>query len=277
MVTVSSHSHAGDLRQAMPPTVSPAGPEHSAPARSRWPALDVARGAALVAMFVFHFMWDLSLFGLVHPDTPALPGWVWFARCLATSFLMLSGISLTFAAANGLDRTKFAKRLGLLVAAAIAVTIGTRLGIGENYVFFGILHHMAFASLAGLAFLRLASPLVVLAALACLALPFIFTHYVFDHPALIWLGLYVSPPDTVDYVPVFPWFGWFLAGMLAGRWLVANPGPFARWQPSNRVHAWLAFGGRHSLAVYLLHQPVFFALLFSFVTATGFFMRVGAP
>ncbi|MGL4974456.1 MAG: DUF1624 domain-containing protein [Bosea sp. (in: a-proteobacteria)] len=246
-----------------------------APASSRWPVLDVARGLALCAMFVFHFIWDLSLFGLVHPDTPAEPGWVWFARCIATSFLFLSGISLTFAGANVLNRAKFARRLGLLVAAAVAVTVGTWFGIGEGYVFFGILHHMAFASLAGLLFLRLATPLVAIAALACLALPFVFTHYVFDHLALIWLGLYVSPPNTVDFVPVFPWFGWFLAGMLAGRWLLANPGALARWQPSNRVHALLAFGGSHSLAVYLLHQPVFFALLYAFVTITGFFMRAG--
>ncbi|MGL5363304.1 MAG: DUF1624 domain-containing protein [Bosea sp. (in: a-proteobacteria)] len=259
----------------MSSTMSPAGTEAPAPVSSRWPVLDVARGVALCAMFVFHFMWDLSLFGLVHPDTPAEPAWVWFARCIATSFLFLSGISLTFAAANGLNRTKFAKRLGLLVAAAIAVTIGTWFGIGEGYVFFGILHHMAFASLVGLLFLQLPNALVAIAALTSFALPFVFTHYVFDHPALLWLGLYVSPPNTVDYVPVFPWFGWFLAGMLAGRWLLANPGALSRWQPSNGIQKALAFGGSHSLAVYLLHQPVFFALLYGFVTVTGFFMRAG--
>lgn len=232
---------------------------------------------ALLAMFVFHLMWDLSLFGLIHPETPALPGWVWFARSIAASFLALSGISLTFAAQNGLNRRKFAKRLGLLVAAAIAVTIGTRLGIGEGYVFFGILHHLAFASLVGLLFLHLSAPLVALAMLASLALPFAYSSHVFDHPALIWLGLYVSPPYAVDFVPVFPWFGWFLAGILAGRALLNRPGACARWQPANRLHRLLILGGRHSLAVYLLHQPVFFALLFAFVTVMGFFMPVAAP
>ncbi|MGL4973988.1 MAG: heparan-alpha-glucosaminide N-acetyltransferase domain-containing protein, partial [Bosea sp. (in: a-proteobacteria)] len=48
----------------MSSNLSPAATETPAPAGSRWPVLDVARGVALVAMFIFHFMWDLSLFGL---------------------------------------------------------------------------------------------------------------------------------------------------------------------------------------------------------------------
>jgi uncharacterized membrane protein len=239
--------------------------------------LDAARGVALLAMFIFHFMWDLSLFGLIHPETPALPGWIWFARSIAASFLILSGISLHFAGNNGLDWQRYRYRLALLLAAAAAVTAGTWFGIGDGYVFFGILHHMAFASMAGLLFLRLGWPLVALAMLACLALPFAYSSYVFDHPALIWLGLYVTPPDTVDFVPVFPWFGWFLAGMLVGRFLARHPGQMAQWQPKNGAHKLLVLGGRHSLMVYLLHQPVFFALLFGLTAAIGFFMRVAAP
>jgi len=60
----------------------------------------------------------------------------------------------------------------------------------------------------------------------------------------------------VDYVPVFPWFGVVLLGVAAGRLVLRHAATIARFQPKSRVLRALAFGGRHTLLLYLVHQPL---------------------
>ena len=48
-------------------------------ARGRIAALDLARAGALIAMAVFHLVFDLALFGFITQNTPAQPGWRWLA------------------------------------------------------------------------------------------------------------------------------------------------------------------------------------------------------
>ena len=63
-------------------------------AAGRIVALDLARSAALLAMAVFHFAFDLELFGFVAPGTTMLPFWRWLAYLTAGSFLFLVGVGL---------------------------------------------------------------------------------------------------------------------------------------------------------------------------------------
>src|SRR6185503_12461180 len=60
----------------------------------RLDAIDAIRGAALCAMVVYHFAWDLADFHLVGWDVAAGPIWRLFARSIASSFLILVGVSL---------------------------------------------------------------------------------------------------------------------------------------------------------------------------------------
>lgn len=55
--------------------------------------LDALRGLALVAMAVYHFVWDLEFFGYVAAGTAGTGGWRMFARLIASSFLFLAGYS----------------------------------------------------------------------------------------------------------------------------------------------------------------------------------------
>ncbi len=66
---------------------------HRAAGKSRIEAIDIARGAALVAMAVYHFGWDLEFFGYMDAGTTVTGGWRLFARSIATSFLFLVGVS----------------------------------------------------------------------------------------------------------------------------------------------------------------------------------------
>jgi uncharacterized membrane protein len=239
-------------------------------AAHRWDVIDVARGLAITAMVAYHFSWDLSFLDLIATDIVAEPAWQWFARAIAGSFLALVGIGLALAHAAGLKRRSFLGRLAKVGGAALVITIGTKIAFPDNYIFFGILHCIAVSSVLALPFLRMPSAVTALAALGCLIAPSLFRDPTLDHPLLDWLGLGLLEPRTNDYVPIFPWFGVVLIGILFGRALVRmGPPALRRWRADNPPARLLALAGRKSLPIYLLHQPVLLALLYGVLQVTG--------
>jgi uncharacterized membrane protein len=237
-------------------------PDHPPP--PRLPAVDLARTAALAGMVVFHTVFDLELFGHLPPGTTAWPGpWALLARLVAGSFLFLAGVSLVLAHGPGLRRRAFLRRLAVIAAAAVAVSLATRLAMPQAYVQFGILHAIAAASVVGLAMLRVPVALLVVLAAAVAAAPALLRDPALDAPWLLWLGLGASQPVSVDYVPLCPWLAPFLAGMAAARLAggAGGAGSARRGggRGAGRLARALAWPGRHSLPIYLLHQPMLFA------------------
>jgi uncharacterized membrane protein len=233
-------------------------------------AIDIARSVALLGMAVFHFTWDLELFGHIPPGTTLQGGWAIFARCVAGSFLFLVGVSLVLAHGQGIRWRGFLRRLGMVVAAALAITAATFFAMREAFIFFGILHSIAVASLLGLLFLRAPVWLILGAAVAVWFLPDLARSPAFDPRWLAWTGLAETPPRSFDLVPVAPWFAATLAGIAAGRATEAA----GLWDRLRTASPGLlltaaAWPGRHSLAVYLLHQPVLIALVWLWTRATG--------
>ena len=92
----------------------------STPTRGRIELLDLARGIALLAMFVYHFAYDLSMFRLIETDIVTEPGWRLFARGIAGTFLTIVGFSLVLATRKGLDLKAYLKRLAMVAGAAAA-------------------------------------------------------------------------------------------------------------------------------------------------------------
>ncbi len=126
--------------------------------------LDAARGVALVAMAIFHAAWDMAFLGLADIDPANDPGWKWFARLIAASFLAIAGASLVLATRQRLDWPVQIRRIAKIAAAAALVTLATWIALPQNYVWFGILHHIAIASLIALPLAR--APLILSALLA---------------------------------------------------------------------------------------------------------------
>ena len=233
--------------------------------RTRIEVIDIARGTALVAMAIYHFTWDLEFFGYLDPGMTAHGGWKLFARCIASSFLFLVGGSLFLAHAERIRWSGFVRRLAMVAGAALAITAATWFAVPNDFIFFGILHEIALASVIGLAFLNAPTIVTVATAVAIVGAPFFLRAAVFDHPALWWVGLSSVDPHSNDYVPIFPWFGAVLAGLAAAR-LARSAGlleRLARLEPG-RWSLPLRFGGRHSLAFYLIHQPVLIACVWAF-------------
>ncbi|MGB8817924.1 MAG: heparan-alpha-glucosaminide N-acetyltransferase [Rhizobiaceae bacterium] len=239
-------------------------PGESASRPHRIPLLDVTRGLALIAMTTFHFSWDLEFFGYATAGLTSQPAFKWYARCIAFSFLLLVGLSFALAHSNGFNRAGFLKRLAQVSGAAALITVGTLYTTPDRFVFFGILHQIAAASLLCVVFMRAPIWLVLLSAIAIAGLPQVFRSALFEHPFLWWTGLAIDLPLTNDYVPVFPWSGYVLFGLVLGR-LALRQGltrNAALTKPlSNSSAKGLAFLGKHSLVYYLVHQPLLFGLL----------------
>ncbi|MEP9388539.1 DUF1624 domain-containing protein [Mesorhizobium sp. KR9-304] len=228
-------------------------------------AIDIARGAALVAMAIYHFAWDLEFFGYAPASMTAVGGWKLFARCIASSFLFLVGVSLYLGHAKGIRWRGYWRRLAMVAGAALAISVVTYIAVPSGFIFFGILHQIALASVLGLAFLRLPAVVTLIAAAAVIAAPHYLRSGLFDDPWWWWTGLSENRPRSNDYVPIFPWFGAVLAGIAAAK-IAQRTGLLAKLS-TLRAPRWslpLAFGGRHSLAVYLIHQPVLIGCIWLF-------------
>ncbi|MGA1180881.1 MAG: DUF1624 domain-containing protein, partial [Marivivens sp.] len=124
------------------------------------------------------------------------------------------------------------------------------------------------ASLLGLAFLRLPAVLTLLLGAAVISLPNYVSFSALNSPFFYWTGLSTWWPPSIDYEPVFPWFGPALFGIgtakvltaLMPRALVPSAGagqaPWARF---------IAFPGRHSLVIYLAHQPILISAIWVYL------------
>ena len=232
-----------------------AGPLLSPP---RYGVLDAARGVALLAMAVYHFSWDLAFQGYIGADVGGDLGWRIFARSIASTFLFLVGVSLVLAVRRGFNRSRFVRRLALVAVSAGAITVATYFIFPDSYIFFGILHHIAVASLLALPFIRLPIVIVAATALAVIAAPHLISAPIFDEGPLLWVGLGTTLPRSNDYVPIFPWFGVVLLGVLAARLALRRDWTVPQPRPASKPFIW---AGRHSLFIYLIHQPILFGLV----------------
>jgi uncharacterized membrane protein len=225
--------------------------------KGRLLALDLARTLALVCMVVFHFTFDLALFGHIDPGTMSQPFWYYFARMIAGSFLFLSGVSLWIAHGQGIRWPAFWTRFAKLVAAAALVTLASLWLVPGGPIWFGILHAIAAASLLGLLALRLPWPVTLTLAALIFAAGWGPRFPAVDPIWLVWTGLAETRPMMGDYVPLVPWAAPALAGIALAQALRLDRQPGT---PPTRLTDILTFPGRHSLVIYLVHQPILFGL-----------------
>ena len=227
-------------------------------------AIDIARGVALVAMAIFHFGWDLENFGIARAGMTVEPQWKYFARAIASSFLVLVGLSSWLAHHSHFAKGPFIKRMAMVAGAAIVITIATYFATPNAFIFFGILHNIAVSSLLILLFMRLPAPWVALLAIIVLSTPWWARTEAFNSWWWWWSGLSQLTPKANDYVPIFPWFGWVLTGLALAK-------AFDKWQVWPRLRKYgftdpisrlLRFFSNHSLIFYLVHQPIMIALIY---------------
>ena len=144
---------------------------------------------------------------------------------------------------------------------ALIITVGTYFAFPDSSIFFGILHNIAAASLVGLLFLRAPAAVTLLAAAAAFILPQYVQSELFNVKWLAWIGFSTFPPRSNDYVPLLPWLAPFLGGIAVSQFVTPR-GWLDRFREPSSPRNIVASAGRHSLAFYLIHQPVLIGIVY---------------
>jgi uncharacterized membrane protein len=235
------------------------------PRRARYWEIDTLRGVAIVMMVIFHLMWDLVVYRIL-PDVVLYEGfWKYFQRTTAITFITLVGVSLAVTAkrqSGEMPPYHYYLLRGLKIFAwGMIISLGIRLA-GIGFVDFGVLHLIGFSVAAAYPFLRLKWANLLLWFLFQVAGYFLLAPTV-EVRWLAWLGFLPPRYFPTDYFPIIPWFGVVLLGIFLGNLLYT---PRGRTFPLPNLSEWLPFRGlqwlgRHSLVIYVIHQPLLFAIL----------------
>ena len=236
--------------------------------RERFWEIDALRGIAVVAMVLYHFSYDLAYFGLFDVGFFRSGLGLNTGRLIGGLFIFLAGLSLTLSYARATSSRpsggklfrKYLSRGLRIFSYGLVITLLTWIFLPNEMIVFGILHLIGASIILAYPFLTLKLANVALG-VACIAASFLLRGLDVDSPWLVWLG---TDPTffMLDYWPIFPWFGVMLFGIAAGNVLygdrVKRDAPSTPRPSAVRP---LAFLGRHSLLVYLVHQPVLLAAL----------------
>ena len=222
--------------------------------KQRIEELDALRGICILGMLAVHFCFDLYYFGGI---IPAFPRWFEvMGQDGHLLFILISGVCVTLGS-HSFRRGILVFGGGLLVS-YVTLFLDLVLGMENLRIWFGILHLLGISMMLWPLFRRL--PAWALGALGAgmILLGWYFAGLTVDMGFLFPLGLC---SDSVfagsDFFPLFPGLGWFLTGAFLGKTIYKHQKsllPRVPWE--NPVLRFFCACGRHSLEIYLLHQPI---------------------
>ena len=235
----------------------------------RLAGLDTIRGITLLSMMLYHTCWDLVfLFGKKIPGYSGLGGYVW-QQSICWTFILLAGFCWSLGS-HHLKR-------GLIVSGSgILITFVTLLVMPESRVIFGVLTLIGSCMLLLIPMEKLLLKLRAEIGLAGSFLLFLLfrnvnTGYLgsenwnilklpdgfYENLFTTYLGFPQKGFFSADYFSLLPWFFLFLTGFYLYQLVQKN-------HMMEKLFSWRVPGfdviGRHSLLIYLLHQPVVFGI-----------------
>ena len=221
-------------------------------------------------MVVFHFCYDLTYFKILYFDFYNNQFWIQSRNLIVTLFVFVAGSSLYFATSIQVNWRKYFNRLLLIAAIALAISVVSFYLFPGRTIFFGILHFIAVATVLGIIF-RNFYWINLLVGISFIVISIMFKHDFFDNQWFQWIGLMTHKPATEDYAPLFPWFGVFLLGMFVGRNVLqsADLTRIASYNSDYTLYRGLKYFGRHSLLIYVVHQPILMGMLYVVLALTN--------
>lgn len=222
--------------------------------------LDAFRGLCILGVVIVHLVYDLvDLYGIVQWNYP-----VWFAFIKnwgGVLFLLLSGVCVTLGS-HSIRRGLIVFGCGMLCTAA---TYGmTLLGFDRSLIiYFGVLHCLGICMLLWFTYQNMPWWALLLHGIALAALGLFVSGLITNRELstttslLIPLGLYPMGFASSDYFPLLPNLGFFLIGAALGKTLYKDKTSLLpKVKETNPIVRALGFCGKHSLWIYLLHQPL---------------------
>lgn len=238
--------------------------------------LDFLRGIAIVMMVFMHFSYDVRYeFGVnTFKYLEADYFWTFIHPIITGLFVSISGVCCT------MSRSNF-KRGSRLLGIALLFTFATLfiynvMGI-DVLILFNVLHVLAVSTLvyALFAFVEKKTKINSMGMTLIIGLIGIYImllsteisnyDYSTTNMLLLPIGIKINGvPSMGDYMPLVPWMGVFLMGSVIGRscykekkTLFPDPKPVIR-----KITAPFELLGRHSLLIYLVHQPLIYGILY---------------
>lgn len=216
------------------------------PAR-RW-QIDFSRGVAICLMASFHFVFDLNYYWDV-PVSYQSGFWYYVGKLSAILFTFIAGVSASLSSRH-IHR-------GLVVLGwGAVISLATYLLDSQTYIRFGILHMQGSCMLL-FPLLKNLRPAWLAATGTAVFVAGKWTAELTGPAFLLPLGVMPSGFQSLDYYPLLPWAALFLYGAALGK--LGSGAQAPRPQP-----CWarpFSLAGRHSLAIYLIHQPLLIGLL----------------
>ncbi len=213
--------------------------------------IDLMRATAITLMVAFHLVWDLNHFGYVTTDIPNGFFWKELRAIIVSLFLFSVGASLVYSYQGGISSKKLCWRLFKISSAAFLVTLSSLITFPEHWIYFGVLHFIAVATvllvwLVGRPKLALLLSMLTFIAYIVLEIPW---NWPFNY-----IEGYISKHPS-DLVTPFPWLALPLLGIWATHFRIFGLGPANQ----KAISPYVTSLSQHSLLIYLLHQPLLFA------------------
>lgn len=243
--------------------------------RQRYGALDWIRGITLISMILYHGAWDLVYMFGVNWDWYRSKGAYAWQQSICWTFILLSG----FCWALGQNRRRKLRRGLLVFSGGALITAATVWFLPENRVVFGVLTLLGSCMILLLPLQGAIRKIPPAAGMAASAVLFVLTRDVnrgflgFEgwNPVALpdgwyrnlftaWLGFPEPSFFSTDYFSLFPWIFLFLTGVFFSLWMQKKGMP--RCLSDVRIPA-LEWAGRHSLELYMVHQPVLYAVFWA--------------
>ncbi|MBN2603468.1 MAG: DUF1624 domain-containing protein [Candidatus Thermoplasmatota archaeon] len=237
----------------------------------RFIELDALRGVAIGLMILLHLLWDLDYFGVVPLNHEIYQ----MQKIVPLIFFALVGICLAICQQKKKylseeKQKQFNKHVatrGLKICGlGLIINIVSFIVMPERPVIFGVLHFIGLSIILSIPFLKLKKYNIITACIVWI-IAFLMANFTIENPTVLHLIIGIHQPDiwryTLDYFPLFPWFGGVLFGIFLGNVLYnGNERRFHLPDISNyRPICALSWMGKHSLAIYLGHQPIIAAML----------------
>lgn len=222
-------------------------------------------------MVVSNFVTDIQYFRIPNGFS-GTAFWFYFARLVAFSFVFLAGLSMHLSYSKAKKsktekelRKKFLFRGLKIFCYGLLITAVTWIFLRRDFIAFGVLHLIGVSTVLAFPLLK-RKKAVLIAGLTYIAVGLLLSNFFFDFSSLLWLGFVPKGYSSVDYFPLFPWFGVFLVGVFFGKILYPEFKRKFRLPDfsQNAFGGFVQFLGRHSLFIYLLHQPLILSALWLF-------------
>lgn len=257
--------------------------------KQRYHILDEIRGITLCSMIIYHTVWDLVyMFGM---------NWEWYQsdfayfwqQSICWSFILLSGFCFS------IGKNKF-KRGGVIFSAGIVISLVTEIFMPQNRIRFGVLTLLGSCMLIlaivewGIAKFQMKrnaeivekekqitniSGFVISILLFALTKRINYGYLGFADVRLVrlpdvlygmgdfgnFLGFTERTFYSTDYFSLMPWFFLFMAGYFLFK-TARKAGWLSGLYDAPSLGKWWRMLGKHSLPIYMLHQPLVYGILY---------------